>query len=198
MPTRFDLAPADPILGSKLTIDLDSTATQVRIAYHTAPSASALQWLPPALTDGKVKPFLFTQSEAIHARSWIPLQDTPGVRITYVAKVHVPKGLTAVMAAESRVKPDEAKQGVFVYVMPQPIPSYLIALAVGDLAFQSLGPRTGVWAEPSVLKAAAFEFAEVESMVQSVEKGFGPYRWGRYDILVLPPAFHLEGWRIPG
>ena len=97
-----------------------------------------------------------------------------------------------------RVKPDEAKQGVFEYVMPQPIPSYLIALAVGDLAFQSLGPRTGVWAEPSVLKAAAFEFAEVESMVQSVEKGFGPYRWGAMTSWCFPPAFHLEGWKIPG
>jgi leukotriene-A4 hydrolase len=197
MPTRFQLADADPILGSKLTIDLDPNATQVRIKYHTAPSASALQWLPPALTAGKVKPFLFTQSEAIHARSWIPLQDTPGVRITYVAKVHVPKGLTAVMAAESRVNPDEAKQGVFVYVMPQPIPSYLIALAVGDLAFQPIGPRTGVWAEPSVLKAAAFEFAEVESMVKSVEGGFGPYRWGRYDLLVLPASFPFGGMENP-
>jgi len=197
VPTRFELAPADPILGSKLTIDLNPTATQVRIAYHTAPSASALQWLTPALTAGKVKPFLFTQSEAIHTRSWIPLQDTPGVRITYVATIRVPKGLTAVMAAESRVKPDQASQGVFVYVMPQPIPSYLIALAVGDLAFQALGPRTGVWAEPSVLKAAAFEFAEVESMVESIEKGFGRYRWGRYDILVLPPSFPFGGMENP-
>ena len=197
VPTRFQLAPADPILGSKLTIDLDPGTTQVRIAYHTAPSASALQWLPPALTAGKVKPFLFTQSEAIHARSWIPLQDSPAVRITYVATIRVPKGLTAVMAAESRVKPDEAKQGVFEYVMPQPIPSYLIALAVGDLAFQPLGPRTGVWAEPSVLKSAAFEFAEVEGMVESIEKGFGRYRWGRYDILVLPPSFPFGGMENP-
>jgi leukotriene-A4 hydrolase len=194
---RFQLAPADPILGSKLTIDLEPSTTQVRIAYHTAPSASALQWLPPALTAGKVKPFLFTQSEAIHARSWIPLQDSPAVRITYAATIRVPQGLTAVMAAESRVKPDEAKQGVFEYVMPQPIPSYLIALAVGDLAFQSLGPRTGVWAEPSMLKPAAFEFAEVESMVESVEKGFGRYQWGRYDILVLPPSFPFGGMENP-
>ncbi len=196
-PARFQLAPADPILGSKLTIELEPTATQVRIAYHTAPSASALQWLPPALTAGKLKPFLFTQSEAIHARSWIPLQDTPGVRITYVATIRVPEGLNAVMAAESRVKPAEAKRGVFVYTMPQPIAPYLIAMAVGDLAFQSLGPRTGVWAEPSVLKSAAFEFAEVESMVKSIENRFGPYRWGRYDILVLPPSFPFGGMENP-
>ena len=196
-PARFQLAPADPILGSKLTIELEPTATQVRIAYRTAPSASALQWLPPALTAGKVKPFLFTQSEAIHARSWIPLQDTPGVRITYVATIRVPVGLSAVMAAESRAKPEEVKRGVFVYAMPQSIAPYLIAMAVGDLSFQTLGPRTGVWAEPSVLKSAAFEFAEVESMVKSIEKRFGHYRWGRYDILVLPPSFPFGGMENP-
>jgi leukotriene-A4 hydrolase len=143
-PTRYQLGPVDPVLGSRLTITLTPEATQVRIAYRTAPSAGALQWLNPSLTAGKVKPFLFTQSEAIHARSWIPLQDSPGVRINYVGTIRVPKGLTAVMAAESRVRPEEASQGVFRFVMSQPIPSYLIALAVGDLAFQKLGPRTGV------------------------------------------------------
>ncbi len=186
-----------PCLGSRLTITLTPEATQVRVAYRTAPSASALQWLDPSLTAGKVKPFLFTQSEAIHARSWIPLQDSPAVRITYVGTIRVPKGLTAVMAAESRVRPEEASQGVFRFVMSQPIPSYLIALAVGDLAFQKLGPRTGVWAEPSVLKSAAHEFEDVESMVASIEKRFGPYRWGRYDILVLPPSFPFGGMENP-
>ena len=193
----FHLDPADPILGSRLTIELTPAATQVRIAYRTSPSASALQWLVPSLTAGKVRPFLFTQSEAIHARSWIPLQDSPGVRVTYVATIKVPAGLTAVMAAESRALPDEASAGMFHFVMTQPIPSYLIALAVGDLAFQPLGPRTGVWAEPSVLKAAAYEFADVEKMVESVEKQFGPYRWGRYDILVLPPSFPFGGMENP-
>jgi len=196
-PTTFRLGPADPIKGSRLTIDLAPTATQVKIAYRTVPSAGALQWLEPSLTAGKAKPFLFTQSQAIHARSWIPLQDSPGVRVTYVATVRVPKGLTAVMAAESRVRPDQASEGVFEYVMPQPIPSYLIALAVGDLAFQRLGQRTGVWAEPSVVAAAAREFADVEQMVESAEKQFGNYRWGRYDILVLPPSFPFGGMENP-
>ncbi len=196
-PTRHDLGPIDPVLGSKLTIALTPEATQVRIAYRTSPTASALQWMDPTLTAGKVSPFLFTQSQAIHARSWIPLQDSPGVRIIYVGAVRVPKGLTAVMAAESRVKPDEAALGVFRFVMPQPIPPYLIALAVGDLAFQPLGPRTGVWAEPSVLKSAAHEFADVESMIAAIEKRFGPYRWGRYDILVLPPSFPFGGMENP-
>ncbi len=196
-PATFQLGAADPILGSRLTIPLDPYAQQVRIAYRTAPSASALQWLEPSLTAGKARPFLFTQSEAIHARSWIPLQDSPGARITYAAIVRVPRGLTAVMAADSQVKPEESHEGVFRFAMPQPIPTYLIAMAVGDLAFRSLGPRTGVWAEPSVLDAAAHEFGDVEAMVKAIEKRFGPYQWGRYDILVLPPSFPFGGMENP-
>jgi leukotriene-A4 hydrolase len=196
-PSRFELGPADPILGSRLTVALEPNTKQVRIEYRTAPTASALQWLEPSLTAGKSKPFLFTQSEAIHARSWIPLQDSPGVRITYSAVVRVPKGLTAVMAADSLVKPEEAREGVFRFAIPQPIPTYLIAMAVGDLAFRSLGPRTGVWAEPSVLDSAAYEFGDVEAMVGSIEKRFGPYRWGRYDVLVLPPSFPFGGMENP-
>jgi leukotriene-A4 hydrolase len=196
-PTRFQLGPVDPVLGSKLTVALTPEATQVRIAYRTSPSAGALQWMEPSLTSGKAKPFLFTQSQAIHARSWIPLQDSPGARVLYVAKIRVPKGLTAVMAAESRVRTDEAHDGVYRFVMAQPIPPYLIAMAVGDLAFRPLGPRTGVWAEPGVLATAAHEFADVESMVASIEKRFGPYRWGRYDVLVLPPSFPFGGMENP-
>jgi leukotriene-A4 hydrolase len=197
VPTKFRLSPADKILGSRLVIDLVPTATQVRIAYRTTPSAGALQWLEPSLTAGKAQPFLFSQSQAIHARSWIPLQDSPGVRVAYEATIRVPRGMTAVMAAESLVRGDDASQGIFHFVMPQAIPSYLIALAVGDLAFQKLSERTGVWAEPSVLKAAAYEFADVEAMVVSAEKLFGPYRWGRYDILVLPPSFPFGGMENP-
>ena len=196
-PTTFHLDPPDPILGSPLTIALSPSASQVRIQYQTAPTAGALQWLEPSLTAGKSRPFLFTQSQAIHARSWIPLQDSPGVRVTYAATILVPRGLNAVMAAESRSTPGDSSQGLFHFVMTQPIPSYLIALAVGDLAFQPLGERTGVWAEPGVLKAAAYEFADVEKMVESAEKQFGPYRWGRYDILVLPPSFPFGGMENP-
>jgi leukotriene-A4 hydrolase len=196
-PTTFRVDPPDSILGSRVTIKLSASANQVQIQYQTAPSAGALQWLEPSLTAGKAKPFLFTQSQAIHARSWIPLQDSPAVRVTYVANIRAPKGLTAVMAAESRSTPGDANQGLFHFVMTQPIPSYLIALAVGDLEFQPLGSRTGVWAEPSVLKAAAYEFADVEKMVKSAEKQFGPYRWGRYDILVLPPSFPFGGMENP-
>jgi leukotriene-A4 hydrolase len=195
--TTFKLDPADLILGSRLTIKLSPSADQVRIQYQTAPSAGALQWLEPSLTAGKAKPFLFTQSQAIHARSWIPLQDSPGVRVTFAATIRVPKGMRALMAAESRTAPGDVSEGLFHFVMQQPVPSYLIALAVGDLAFQPIGPRTGVWAEPSVVAGAAHEFADVEHMVESAEKQFGRYRWGRYDILVLPASFPFGGMENP-
>jgi leukotriene-A4 hydrolase len=193
----FHLAPADPILGSKLTVELTPTTMQVRIFYRTSATASALQWLDPPSTAGKKKPFLFTQSQAIHARSWIPLQDSPGVRVSYTASIHVPVGLTALMAAESRVNPADAAKGTFLFKSPQMIPPYLVALAVGDLSFKALGKRTGVWAEPATLEAASFEFAELETMVAAAERICSYYRWGRYDILVLPPSFPFGGMENP-
>jgi leukotriene-A4 hydrolase len=190
-----EAAKDDPILGRALTITLGKGVDQVEIRYETSPSAGALQWLDPARTAGKKHPFLFTQSEAIQGRTWIPLQDSPGVRITYDATIRVPEGLTAVMSAERLPDPGDPK--VTRFQMKQPIPSYLIALAVGDLAFKPLGPRTGVWAEPSVVEKAAYEFADTEKMVEATEKRFGPYRWGRYDLLVLPPSFPFGGMENP-
>jgi leukotriene A-4 hydrolase/aminopeptidase len=191
----FEHGQTDPILGTPLKVTLPAEATQVRIAYATAPTATAVQWLVPAATAGKRHPFLFTQSEAIHARSWIPLQDTPGVRVTYGARIRVPEGLRAVMSAD-QVATNE-KGPVFAFDMPQPIPSYLIALAIGDLVSEPLGPRSGVVAEPSVVKAAAYEFADTEAMIKATESLYGPYRWGRYDLLVLPPSFPFGGMENP-
>jgi leukotriene A-4 hydrolase/aminopeptidase len=191
----FKLGDNDKILGAPLTIPLPAKATRVRIHYSTSPGASGLQWLDPAQTAGKKSPFLFTQSEAIHARSWIPLQDSPGVRITYAAHVRTPRNLVAVMSAENLSGP--ARDGDYRFRMQQPIPAYLIALAVGDLQFKSLGPRTGVYAEPHTLALAARELSDTEKMVVATERLYGPYRWGRYDILVLPPSFPYGGMENP-
>jgi len=191
---KFRLGEADPILGSALSIDLPAGADRVRIDYATSPQASGLQWLTPAQTAGKRKPFMFSQSQAIHARSWVPLQDTPQVRFTYTATVHTPVGIKAVMGADN----DAADQdGVYRFDMPQPIPSYLLAIAAGELRFQPMSERTGVFAEPELLAAAAAEFNDTEAMMQAVEKRFGAYRWGRYDLLILPPSFPFGGMENP-
>ncbi|HEY3125378.1 MAG TPA: M1 family metallopeptidase [Thermoanaerobaculia bacterium] len=195
VPAVFSVGTADKILGSPLSITLPEDATRVRIFYATRPQASGLQWLDPPQTAGKKQPFLFTQSEAIHARSWIPLQDSPQVRITYRARVRTPKNLMAVMSANN--DPKAARDGDYEFEMPQPIPSYLIALAVGDLSFAPISPRAGVWAEPPVVGKAAREFADLESMIRAAEELFGPYRWDRYDVLVLPPSFPFGGMENP-
>ena len=192
-PAHFELGNMDKILGRALTVDVPAAARFVRIRYSTSPDASGLQWLTPAQTAGKAKPFLFSQNQPIAARSWIPLQDSPAVRITYSAKITAPAGLTAVMSAEH----DKSSDGAFGFHMNERVPSYLIALAVGDIAFEPTGNRTGVYAEPSVVKKAAHEFEDMEQMLEAAEHLFGPYRWGRYDVLVLPPSFPFGGMENP-
>ena len=194
-PLAHTLGAREKVTAQALSIALPARGDCIDVAYHTGPDAGALLWVEPSGTSGKVHPMLFTQSQAILARTWIPLQDTPGVRFTYDATIHVPAGQWALMSAENpqHVAPD----GTYRFAMTQPIPSYLMALAVGDFAFRPIGPRTGVYAEPADVDAAAHEFGEVDAMVATAEKLYGPYRWGRYDMLVLPPSFPFGGMENP-
>ncbi len=193
--TGYSLDAPTAAFGSALRIAMPPQADRVRITYTTSPTAKGLQWLEPAQTAGKQHPYLFSQAQSINARSFVPLQDSPGVRFSYEATIRTPKELVAVMAAE--MTPDEAGTGVFHFRMPQPIPSYLVAIAIGDLQFKPMGTRTGVWAEPSIVDAAAREFEDTERMMEITETLYGPYRWGRYDLLVLPPSFPFGGMENP-
>ena len=197
-PLSYELAPAQPILGSRLRVTLPSRAAGIRIRYGTSPAASALQWLEPAQTAGG-QPFLFSQCQPIHARSLAPLQDTPRIRITVgSARFTVPSRLRTLMAAASRGRERSSDtEAVDVFEMPQPIPPYLLAFAVGDLTPRELSPRCAVWAERPLADAAAYEFAEAENMLRAGEELFGPYEWDRYDVLVMPPSFPYGGMENP-
>lgn len=186
---------SDEHLGTPLYVRLGDDTRQVVIRYATVPGATALQWLKPRQTLGGEKPFLFSQGQAIHTRSWIPLQDSPAVRVTYEARIQVPEGLRAVMSAENN--PEASPGGTFEFDMPQAVPPYLIALGVGDLVFRSMGEDTGVYAEPGLVEAAAAEFEDTQAMLETTESLYGPYRWDRYDLLILPPSFPIGGMENP-
>ncbi len=194
-PLQFALADADPVFGSKLAIEAPQRNARVRVTYHTAPTASGLQWLEPAMTEGKQLPFMFSQSQAIHARSWVPLQDTPSVRFTYSAHVASRPDVMVLMSADN--DPAAPRDGDYTFTMPQPIPSYLLAIAAGDLVFKPISGRSGVWAEPAMVDRAVKEFEDTEQMIAATEKLYGPYRWERYDMLVLPPSFPFGGMENP-
>ena len=197
---EFELGETDPYLGTPLQISVPGSLSNqadlsVRIAYRTSPGSTALGWLPPELTAGGEYPMLYSQSQAIHARSWVPLQDTPAVRITYDARIQTPPGLIALMSADN--DPVAERDGTYEFEMPQPIPPYLMAIAAGNLHFAEIGKDTGVYAEPELLEQSAFEFADTQAMFETAESMFGPYRWGRYDLLILPPSCPYGGMENP-
>lgn len=183
------------ILGSELAIPISSNTNTISIDYETTKGADALQFLEAVQTAGKEYPFLFTQSQAILARTWLPCQDSPGIRFTYDAEVSVPADMMAVMSADNPT--EKNSDGVYRFKMNQAVPSYLMALAVGNIEYRSLGKETGVYAEPNMIEAAAYEFADMQNMLDTAESLYGDYRWGRYDVIVLPPSFPFGGMENP-
>lgn len=192
----FAMSDEDEILGSALTVPITAETKHVVINYETSSDAKALQWLDPEQTSSKTAPFLLTQSQAILARTWLPCQDGPGIRFTYNAEVKVPENLMPVMSAGGNPTELHA-DGTYNFEMPQAIPSYLMALAVGDIEFRAIGENTGVYAEPTVVDTAAWEFADIDAMISAAEDLYGPYAWGRYDIIVLPASFPFGGMENP-
>ena len=193
--TAYNLGAKRQYMGRHLAIALKPKTEWVNIEYQTSPEAAALQWLDPNQTKGGDEPYLFTQSQAILARSWIPIQDGPGIRFTYNAEVEVPKGLMALMSAENPT--EKQKDGIYNFEMKQPIPAYLMAMAVGDITYKPIGEQTGVYTEPEYMEASLYEFGNLDSMMAVSEKLWGPYQWEQYDLLVLPPSFPFGGMENP-
>ena len=191
-PVDFGLGDAQPFIGSPLSIPVTPESRKVEIRYRSNPGADALLWVEGTETRA---PFLFTQSQAILARTWIPVQDSPGIRFSYNAEVTVPEGMMALMSAENPTA--NAADGVYRFRMAQPIPAYLLALAVGEVEYQSVGERCAVYATPDLIDKAAFEFAEMEQLLLAAEDLYGPYAWERYDLLILPAAFPFGGMENP-
>ncbi|XP_030070657.1 leukotriene A-4 hydrolase [Microcaecilia unicolor] len=201
----FSLGEPHSFRGAPLEITLPCERTRgediiVEISYETSPQASALQWLAPELTAGKKHPYLFSQCQATHCRTIVPCQDTPSVKQTYYAQVSVPKELVALMSAihdGELPDPEDSNRKICRFRQSVPIPSYLLALVVGALEGRKIGPRTTVWSEKELVNEAAYEFEETESMLQTAEDLVGPYVWGQYDLLVLPPSFPYGGMENP-
>jgi aminopeptidase N len=190
-----DTVSGEPWMGQALHIPISASTKQVSVQYTTSADAAALQWLKAEQTRDKQHPFLFTQSQAILARTWLPCQDGPGMRFTFEAQVLVPAGMLALMSAEN---PQQVSaDGKYQFKMEQPIPSYLMSLAVGNLAFQAVGKETGVYAEPSFVAACAEELSDMQTMLEKAEQLYGKYQWGRYDVIVLPPSFPFGGMENP-
>lgn len=193
--TSFSLGEKSEVFGQPLTVEVEPSTKVVSVYYTTSPDAEALQWLTPEQTLGKVHPFLFSQSQAILARSWVPCQDGPGVKFTYEATIKTDPNLIALMSAENGTTKNE--NGVYTFKMDQPISSYLLALTVGDLAFASTGRNSGVYAEPAMLEKSVWELNSMQSMIDSAEQLYGPYAWERYDVVILPPSFPFGGMENP-
>jgi len=191
----FMLDRLDVEKGRALRIALPFQPQKVRVYYRTAPSATALQWMNPEQTMSGKRPFMFSQSEEINARSWAPVQDTPAVRFTYSARIEAPAGMRVVMSAENDQQATGA--GGWKFKMTQPIPSYLLAIAIGEIDVRNVGPRSAVYAEPQRIDAAAAELVDTEKMIAAAEGLYGPYRWERYDMIVLPPSFPIGGMENP-
>ncbi|MBP2160209.1 MULTISPECIES: M1 family metallopeptidase [Asticcacaulis] len=201
-PLKYTLGKNDPMMGAPLTVELPQGAQKVVVHYQTTPEGTALQWLSPAQTAGKQKPFLFSQGQEIHTRTWVPTQDSPAIRQTYKARIVVPSDLTVVMAAKQltpkgEAVPGQPRQRAFRFELDKPVAPYLIALAVGDIGFKAVGDRTGVFAEKVTLDKAAAELSDMEAMLDAAEKIYGDYRWDRYDVLILPPSFPYGGMENP-
>lgn len=195
-PISYVVHPEIPVRGSQLSLFVPDDHPIVTIWYQTSVNASGLQWLTPEQASS-AHPYLFSVGECIHARSFLPCQDTPSVRFTYTAELTVPRALRGLMAARHLGGHENDEWVAECYEMPVPVPSYLFAFAVGEIEGRDITPRTTVYASPDLVEVAASEFAAVGSFLSAAEELFGPYDWERFDLLLLPWSFPYGGMENP-
>jgi len=199
-------APIHAHLGQPLKVDVSSvhgTEFVVRVHYATTPESAGIQWFEPEQTQGKVHPYVYTQCEAILARTLLPCQDTPAVKCPYSISLTLPAPLVAACSGTLREGENPTKEAngdlTYHYVQKLPIPTYLIAIVAGALKKAAIGPRSSVWTEAEWVERAVHEFsADTEAFIQAGEKLTKiPYTWGLYDVVVLPSAFPFGGMENP-
>ncbi|KAJ5630562.1 uncharacterized protein N7484_010662 [Penicillium longicatenatum] len=202
-PSKWELLPTLDPFGTPLKISLEqgvklNEIVEVDIAVKTTEKCTALQWLTPAQTSNKKHPYMFSQCQAIHARSIFPCQDTPDVKSTLDFNITSP---LPVMTSGLLTQSDETSQSghkLYRFHQSVPIPSYLFAIASGDVSQASIGPRSVVATSPDKLEECKWELeADTESFIKTIEKIVSPYAWGQYNVLILPPSFPYGGMENP-
>lgn len=191
------------VIGTPLIIELSSPVAahqqfKLSIDYQTTDKCTALTWMSPSNTSGKKHPFCFTQCEAIHCRTLLPVQDSPQVKFTidYSIVVNEPYTVAAGAIFKNIVDQPNNKRA-FLSSLKIPIPAYLVAFAAGNIVSQEIGPRSKVYCEPEILEASVYEFGETETFLSTAESLLTPYEWEEYNILVLPGSFAYGGMENP-
>ena len=169
----------------------------ITIEYSTTKDCMAIDWLEPEQTSGGKYPFMYSQCQSILCREMLPIQDTPAVKMPVQISITVPEELIGLAAGLFVEEINNGNNKTFIYALDIPIPSYLIAIAAGDIGSQNVSERCTIYAEKTVVEKAAWEFSDTEKFLKIAENYIGEYVWEQYNILVLPPSFPFGGMENP-
>lgn len=208
----FKLGDKKPYLGQPLTIFLPAKIKikEVIIKYRTDTHhrSAGLQWLAPAQTGSGQKPFFLNQGQPFHNRGLFPLQDTPAAKMTVDLKILVKKGLNLQAVASSNQDhqgnpptPDITSNphyAIWNYRIDQPVSSYLLMIAVGELKGEKIDERTILYTEPYLIEKAKIDYQKFPEYLKKAEAMFGPLPWRVLNVLMMPNSFPYQGMEAIG